>query len=72
MLSSNLVVLRGPDFPLGAGTPGNCADIHVGYLLYLKVINNGPYAKKGWRGKDRDKSSCVRLGREGKDGEEKK
>ena len=28
--------------------------------------------KKGWRGKDCDKSSCFRLGRKGKDGEERK
>ena len=28
--------------------------------------------RKGWRGKDGDKSSCFRLGRKGKDGEERK
>ena len=44
----------------------------MGMYPYFDLI--GPYAKKGTekKGKDSEESICLRLGRQGKDSEERK
>ena len=44
---------------------------YMGAQSILESVCEERKERKGWRGKDRDKSSCFRLGRKEKDCEER-